>query len=47
MIDNQVAARALTDALLLMAVAMTLTRTLGLATRATTTVHRSPVPTAG
>ncbi|AGP59704.1 hypothetical protein M271_41635 [Streptomyces rapamycinicus NRRL 5491] len=45
MVDHQVTADALTDALLLMAVAMTLTRTIGLATRAATAGRR--VPAAG
>ncbi|OPF81801.1 hypothetical protein VT50_0209075 [Streptomyces antioxidans] len=43
MADHRVTPDALTDALLLMAVAMTLTRTLTLATRAATTVRRAPV----
>ncbi|MDJ1138271.1 hypothetical protein [Streptomyces iconiensis] len=42
MADNQVSPDALTDALLLMAVAMTLTRTLGLARRASAAGHRTP-----
>ncbi|MBU3866496.1 hypothetical protein KN815_21230 [Streptomyces sp. 4503] len=43
MADHQVTADALTDALLLMAVAMTLTRTIGLAARAATAGRRVPV----
>lgn len=47
MTDNGVTADALTDALLLMAVAMTLTRTLGLAARAASAGHRPAALAAG
>ncbi|WP_157537273.1 hypothetical protein [Kitasatospora azatica] len=46
MLDNQVSGNALTDALLLMAVAMMLTRTLGLAARAAKAGRRVPTTAA-
>ncbi|MGY5044462.1 hypothetical protein ACWDE0_02220 [Streptomyces sp. 900105755] len=44
MLDNQVTGDALTDALILMAVAMTLTRTVGLAARAATVGREASAP---
>ena len=43
MLRHQVTGDALTDALIIMAVAMTLTRTLALAARATTSRRQAPV----